>query len=98
MFAIVKWIFNDVTDIVFKVGQAYTSLLKHAVLPELWLLTHTQSRGIDEGSGSYTTCEPQQCGILTRIDSDEHVQSPIKLRNSSCCSVSSLTVIEHSSD
>ena len=51
MFAIVKSIFIDVTDIIFKVGQAATSLHKHAVLPELWLHTHTQSRGIDEGSG-----------------------------------------------
>ena len=39
----------------------------------------------------------QQCGILTSVDSDEHVQPHIKLRNSKCCSVSSLTVIEYSS-
>ena len=24
----------------------------------------------------------QQCGILTSVDSDEHVQTPLKLRNS----------------
>ena len=40
----------------------------------------------------------QQCGILTLIDSNEPVQLPFKLRNSSWCSVSSLTLIEYSSD
>ena len=40
----------------------------------------------------------QQCGILTSVDSDEHVQPPFKLRNSKWCSVSSLTLIESSSD
>ena len=40
----------------------------------------------------------QQCGILTCVDSDEPVQSPFKLRNSKWCSVSSLTIIEYSSD
>ena len=39
----------------------------------------------------------QQCSVLARIDS-EPVQPPVKLRNSKCCSVSSLTVIEYSSD
>ena len=28
------------------------------------------------------TCDFQQCGILTSVDSDESVQPPIKLRNS----------------
>ena len=36
----------------------------------------------------------QQCGILNSVDSDEPVQSPLKRRNSKCCSVSSLTLIE----
>ena len=40
----------------------------------------------------------QQCGILTRVDSDEPLQPPFKLRNSKRCSVSSLTIIECSSD
>ena len=40
------------------------------------------------------TCDVQQCGILTSVDSYEPVQSPIKLR----CSASSLKVIEYSSD
>ena len=40
----------------------------------------------------------QQCGILTSVDSDEPLQSPFKLRNSKWYSVSSLTVIEYSSD
>ena len=40
------------------------------------------------------TCDFQQCGILTCVDSDEPVQPPVKLRNSKWCSVSSLTFIE----
>ena len=36
------------------------------------------------------TCDFQQCGILTSVDSDEPVQPAFKLRNS----VSSLTLIE----
>ena len=40
----------------------------------------------------------QQCGILTSVDSDEHVQPPFKLRTSKRCSVSSLTLIEYSSN
>ena len=44
------------------------------------------------------TCYYQQCGILTCVDSDEPVQSPLRRRNSKWCPVSSLTVIEYSSD
>ena len=44
------------------------------------------------------TCDFQQCGILASVDSNKPVQSPFKLINSKCCSVSSLTVIEYSSD
>ena len=44
------------------------------------------------------TCDFQQCGILTSVDSDEPVQPPSKLTNSKRCSDSSLTVIEYSSD
>ena len=36
------------------------------------------------------TCDFQQCGILTWIDSNEPEHSPFKLRDSKCCSVSSL--------
>ena len=43
------------------------------------------------------TCDFQQCGIFTRINLDEPVQPPFKLRNSKLCSVSSLTVIDYSS-
>ena len=45
-----------------------------------------------------TTCDFQLCGILTSVDSDEPVQSPVMLRNSKLCSFSSLTVIEYSSN
>ena len=44
------------------------------------------------------SCDFQQCGILSSVDSDEPVWSPLKLRNSKWCSVSSSTVIEYSSD
>ena len=44
------------------------------------------------------TCDFQQCGIMTSVDSDEPVQPPFKLWISKCCKVSSLTVIEYSSD
>ena len=46
---------------------------------------------------SATTCDFQQCGILTSVDSEEPVQPSVNLRNSKCCSVSSLTVIKYSS-
>ena len=36
------------------------------------------------------TCDFQQCGILTGVDSDESVQPPFKGKNSRWCSVSSL--------
>ena len=39
-----------------------------------------------------------QCGILRSVDSYEPVKPPFKLRNSKCCTVSCLTVIEYSSD
>ena len=45
-----------------------------------------------------TACDFQQCGILTSVDSDKPLQPPFQLRNSKCCWVSSLTVIEYSSD
>ena len=44
------------------------------------------------------TCDFQQCGILTSVDSNEPVQPPLKLRNSKWCLVSSLIFIEYTSD
>ena len=44
------------------------------------------------------TWDFQQCGIFTSVDSDEPVQPPFNHRNSKCCSVSSLTLLEYSSD
>ena len=44
------------------------------------------------------TCDFQQCGILTSVDSDEPVQPSLKLRNSKLCSGSSLTLIEYTRD
>ena len=45
-----------------------------------------------------TACDFQQYGILTWIDSDEPVHPLFKLRISKWCSVSSLIIIEYSSD
>ena len=44
------------------------------------------------------TCDFQQCGILTSVDSVRPVQSPFGLRSSKWCSVRSLTVKEYLSD
>ena len=44
------------------------------------------------------TCDFQQCGNLTSVDSDEPEQPPLKLRNSKWCSVSSLTLKEYPSN
>ena len=41
------------------------------------------------------TCDFQQCGILTSVDFDKHLQPPFKLRNSKWRSVSSLTTGGH---
>ena len=43
-------------------------------------------------------CDFQQSGILTSVDSEQLVQPHFKHRKSKWCSVSSLTVIEYSSD
>ena len=47
---------------------------------------------------SAMTRDFQRCGILTSVDSDEPVQPPFKLRNSKWCPVSSVTIIDYSSD
>ena len=44
------------------------------------------------------TCDFQQCSFLISIDSAEPLLPNFKLRNSKLCSVSSLTLIEYSSD
>ena len=43
-------------------------------------------------------CGFQQCHIWTSVESEEPVQPPFKLSYSKWCSVSSLTLIEYSSD
>ena len=68
---------------------------------QLWTLKQvsmTRNSQNDVCSIWAATCDYQQCGILTSVDSDESVQPPFKFRNSKWCSVSSLTVIEYSSD
>ena len=42
--------------------------------------------------------EISNSGILKSVDSDEPVQPPFKLRHSKSCSISSLSVIEYSSE
>ena len=44
------------------------------------------------------TCDFQQCGIFTSVESNKPVQPHFKLRNSKWCSVSSSTHIEYASD
>ena len=44
------------------------------------------------------TCDFQQCGVLTSVDSDKPVQPPFKLRSSKWCLVISLTLMEYVSD
>ena len=58
----------------------------------------SKKEGEDQELIRAATCDFHQCGILTTVDSDEPVQPPFKLRNSKWCSVSSLTIIEYSSD
>ena len=65
-------------------------------------ISHPPLRRLGGGGGIKAiwavTCGLQQCGILTSVDSDEPVQPPFKLRNYKLCSVSSLTLIEYSSE
>ena len=44
------------------------------------------------------TCDFQQCGILTSVDSDETEQPHFKLRNFKLRPISSLISIDYSSD
>ena len=46
----------------------------------------------------YDTSNGVYVVILKCVDSDEPLQPPFKLGNSKWCSVSSLTIIEYSSD
>ena len=64
----------------------------------LQLLSVRDMPGRQVSTFEAATCDFQQFGILTSVDSDEPVQPPIKLRNSKWCSVSSLTFVEYSSD
>ena len=67
---------------------------------QMWLLKLLSSELCDQLSKIKwaTTCDFQQCGILTNVDLDEPVQPPYKLRNSKWCAVSSLTLMEYSND
>ena len=51
-----------------------------------WSATGGRSRRTSKGEEIWaTTCDFQQCGILTSVDSDEPACYPIKLRNSKWC-------------
>ena len=66
--------------------------------PNNEIVTYVFTSG-NEGKFKWAaTCNFQQCGILTSVDSDEPVQPPVKLRNSKCCSISRSTVRKYSSD
>ena len=62
------------------------------------VLTHVSTFIKADNTKWAVACDFQQFNILTRVDLDEPVQHPFKLRNSIWCSVSSLTAIEYSSD
>ena len=44
------------------------------------------------------TCDFEQCGTLTSVDSGEPLQPPCKIRNIKSCSICSFTLIEYSND
>ena len=83
---------------IFSVYFVWKHSTKEAVLdlersPELLALKESNIRNIfnnhsDVRNMAYRrlnqsmTCDFQQCGILTSVDSDEPVQPPFKLRNS----------------
>ena len=79
---------TDITSQFMRLYVKHDSLLFDSTIP-YWCRINTKWAA---------TCDFQQCGILTSVDPDQPVQSPFKLRHSKCCSVSSLTVIEYSSD
>ena len=58
-------------------------------------LVHTVRKNVYNWA---VTCDFQQCGILTSVDSDEPVQPDFKIRKSKWCLASSLTLVEYSSD
>ena len=58
-------------------------LLNDAILPKSCVLDHmVQFSSCMAKNIRAVTCDFQQCGILTSVDSDEPVQHPLKLRNS----------------
>ena len=75
---------------------AYSQLSPDELLPTRLLLLHHCHQPLQNKWA--VTCDFQLCGILTCVDSDEPWQPPFKLRNSKWCSISSLTLIEYSSD
>ena len=70
----------------------------HALVNPLWGHFCPQSSIWSTFNIWAVTCDFQQCGILTSVDSEEPLQPSFKLRNSKWCSVSSLTLKEYSSD
>ena len=57
------------------------NLLKHSVI--FSFIIPAQLLPLCWGNiNSAVTCDFQQCGILTSVDSEEHVQPPFKPRNS----------------
>ena len=73
----------------------FASLMVFWCLQLLWWLTRHILQLYIKWASAW---DFKQCGILTCADSDEPVQPPVRRRNSKLCSVSSLTIIEYSSD
>ena len=88
------------TCVYFHCRHGKTTLLKHIAQRALNIPPNIDVLYCEQGKNNIwaATCDFQQCGILTWIDSDEPVQPSVKLRNSKCCSVSSFTIIEYLSD
>ena len=77
------------------------SIMRNISVKWYWIWTigsHESSNEPWHDSNNEPWRDFQQCGILPSEDSDGSVQILFKLRNSKWCSVSSLTLIEYSSD
>ena len=87
-----------------RVCQCYHGNSFHHILATDYSLLMVDERfptrpvGIRTNAIWAVTCDFQQCGILTSVDSDKPVQPTFKLRNSKWWSVNRLTFIEYSSD
>ena len=90
---------TSLCEIRWRLKKQQTELVRSPSDRMFWC--HPFRRGWDiraEKDNWAVACDFQQCGILTIVGSHEPVQTLFKLRNSKWYSVSSLTIIEYSSD